>query len=666
MRIRFTLLAMAAVLALACNKTGEDPSSQGGANTPAVKKAGITYQLNVYSFADSDGDGWGDFQGIIDHLDYLDSLGVNSLWLSPVQWSQSYHAYDIYDYNAINPIYGGEVATPAQAEAKFKELIDKAKERGIAIYMDYVLNHSGDKCEWFKKAISGDQEYRKYYVMSSDYVTDVRQGKVDNFAGQSNPQMGSWHSVVSGQKGYDGLLHFELDVTTASSPKITITQTTDSAQSDNTDASVSWYIYDNNAHRMYKKGDNTYEITLHVKNDWGVLVKDDPAQWGNHKWGAAAGDQVVAFGTPKTLVKGDAANDLVLGGEVIYYFASFDKSMPDLNYGPYTDCAQSPAFKALAESADKWIKMGIGGMRLDAVMWIYQCNAVANAAFLSAWYDHCNATYKANGGEGDFFMVGEAYDYNSIVVAPYFEGLPSCFDFPYYGTLKDRIGRGKGDDFAGTISGIVNLYKSSYASRKYSHSSGMVESPKLSNHDENRVASDLGNNDYKKRLAAAVLLTSPGNPFIYQGEELGYWGTKQNGDQNVRQPIYWSPDSPVPSGWSNFDKAVITTGMSVKEQEAKETSLLRLYRNFAKARNQYPALAKGDMVATSTGSAAIASWYMKTDEQRVLVLHNFSGESVKIDRAQDKLDKLVVSNQEVKVEGTSVTLSAYASAVFEQ
>ena len=99
--------------------TAEDLSWDG------EKRANVTYQLNVYSFADSDGDGWGDLRGVTQHLDYFDELGVSALWLSPVQTSMSYHGYDVIDYNEINPKLG--------TEDDFRELIDMAKARGIKI-----------------------------------------------------------------------------------------------------------------------------------------------------------------------------------------------------------------------------------------------------------------------------------------------------------------------------------------------------------------------------------------------------------------------------------------------------------------------------------------------------------------------------------------------------
>ena len=70
------------------------------------RRAGITYQLLVYSFADSDEDGWGDLRGVTDKLDYLQQLGVSALWLSPIHPAMSYHGYDVTDYTAVNPRLG--------------------------------------------------------------------------------------------------------------------------------------------------------------------------------------------------------------------------------------------------------------------------------------------------------------------------------------------------------------------------------------------------------------------------------------------------------------------------------------------------------------------------------------------------------------------------------
>ena len=100
MKNKLFLLAFCCLLALSCKDDRPlHPTPPGGTGTTTQTSvpAGITYQLNVYSFADSDGDGWGDFKGIIQHLDYLEALGVSAIWLSPVQQCMSYHGYDVTD-----------------------------------------------------------------------------------------------------------------------------------------------------------------------------------------------------------------------------------------------------------------------------------------------------------------------------------------------------------------------------------------------------------------------------------------------------------------------------------------------------------------------------------------------------------------------------------------
>ncbi|MCR5491044.1 MAG: starch-binding protein, partial [Bacilli bacterium] len=111
------------------------------------------YQLLVYSFADGNGDGIGDFKGIIDHLDYLSDLGVEALWLSPVQPSDSYHSYDCTDYYSIKSSY--EV-TVGGTKYDFAKLLEACHQKGIKVVMDMVLNHTSKNHVWYS-------EHRDWY-----------------------------------------------------------------------------------------------------------------------------------------------------------------------------------------------------------------------------------------------------------------------------------------------------------------------------------------------------------------------------------------------------------------------------------------------------------------------------------------------------------------------
>ena len=110
----------------------------------AFKSIGVGYQVFVPSFRDSDGDGLGDLRGVIDSLDYLEGLGVQALWLTPIQQSDSYHGYDISDYYAVDSKFG--------TIDDYRELLYKAHKKGMKVLMDLVLNHTSKNNVWFTKS----------------------------------------------------------------------------------------------------------------------------------------------------------------------------------------------------------------------------------------------------------------------------------------------------------------------------------------------------------------------------------------------------------------------------------------------------------------------------------------------------------------------------------
>lgn len=129
---------------------------------PCEDKYRTMYQIMPYSFADSDGDGIGDLQGIIDKLDYIDDLGFNGLWLTPVHESTTYHKYDVKDYKSIDPTFG-TIET-------YKNLVNECHERGMTILLDLVFNHTSDEHEWFERSYAAhvrentEDQYFDYYV----------------------------------------------------------------------------------------------------------------------------------------------------------------------------------------------------------------------------------------------------------------------------------------------------------------------------------------------------------------------------------------------------------------------------------------------------------------------------------------------------------------------
>ncbi|MCB9411890.1 MAG: glycoside hydrolase family 13 protein [Actinobacteria bacterium] len=118
----------------------------------------VIYQIYPRSFADGNGDGIGDLRGIIDHLDYIDSLGVDGIWLGPVMSSpQADHGYDVADYRDIDPIFG--------TLADMDDLIAACHQRGLKITLDFVPNHTSEAHPWFQAALAagpGSPERDRY------------------------------------------------------------------------------------------------------------------------------------------------------------------------------------------------------------------------------------------------------------------------------------------------------------------------------------------------------------------------------------------------------------------------------------------------------------------------------------------------------------------------
>ena len=121
-------------------------------------ESAVFYQIYPKSFQDTDGDGVGDLRGIISRLDYLETLGIDGIWMSPVCASpQVDNGYDISDYCAIDPMFG--------TMADMEELIAEAKKRGISIILDLVLNHCSDQHIWFQEALKGPENpYSDYFI----------------------------------------------------------------------------------------------------------------------------------------------------------------------------------------------------------------------------------------------------------------------------------------------------------------------------------------------------------------------------------------------------------------------------------------------------------------------------------------------------------------------
>lgn len=147
----------------------------------------IFYEIFVRSFYDSDGDGVGDLNGLIEKLDYLndgnpattDDLGITGIWLMPITESPSYHGYDVVDYYTIDKEYG--------INEDFIRLVEKAHDRGIYVIVDLVMNHSSTQHPWFVESKAENPKYRDWFIWEAENP---------GFRGPWNQQV--WHQTATG------------------------------------------------------------------------------------------------------------------------------------------------------------------------------------------------------------------------------------------------------------------------------------------------------------------------------------------------------------------------------------------------------------------------------------------------------------------------------------
>ena len=153
------------------------------------------YEIFVYSFFDSDGDGIGDLNGVTEQLPYIKDMGFNGIWLMPVMPSPTYHKYDVTDYCDIDEAYG--------SIDDFKELISKAHENDIRVIIDFVMNHTSSQHPWFKEACRYLKELDEANTESIEALADKNK-YVGYYHFSRNRESGSWYPVSGTPFYYEG------------------------------------------------------------------------------------------------------------------------------------------------------------------------------------------------------------------------------------------------------------------------------------------------------------------------------------------------------------------------------------------------------------------------------------------------------------------------------
>jgi alpha-amylase len=331
------------------------------------------------------------------------------------------------------------------------------------------------------------------------------------------------------------------------------------------------------------------------------------------------------------------------------YYAIFWKGMPDLNYDS----------KMLREEIYKivkyWLKdIGVDGFRLDAARHIYPYWVKEkNPAF---WEEFGQVVREAR---PDGYTVGEVWA-KAEEVAPYFRGLTANFHFDLSFALQKII-------FKERDEGLVEMLKHNY--RVFgTHTAGFVDATMLSNHDQIRIGSMAGGNVAKMKLAAALFLTLPGQPYLYYGEEIGMLGVKP--DPRIREPFLWTDDrhDRQRALWIKPKYSRRGTVRAVSLQAPDPDSLLNHYKTLIALRKAHPALGQvthPNLEPAGRKDKDLVSFYRPHPTDPVLVYHNVTGKpkEIKISREQAAYTQVLFQTPRTYFEARQLTLPAYGSIV---
>jgi alpha-glucosidase len=487
-------------------------------------KTGTIYQIYPRSFQDSNGDGIGDLKGIADRLDYLQWLGVDAIWLSPIYQSpMADFGYDVSDFTAVDPIFG--------TMDDFDHLVAETHARGLKLIMDFVPNHTSSLHPWFLEAR----------------------------ASRDNP-----------------------------------------------------------------------------KRDWYIWA--DPDEHGNppNNW-------LAYFGGPAWTLDEKTGQ---------YYLHNFLPEQPDLNY-------RNPAVKeAVWNDMRFWLDRGVDGFRLDVIDRMLKDPALrdnpVNPNFVQQRDNPTMALQRVHseGAPGihkliqAFQKVIHAYPERvSIGEIQYFSNPDDMT--PFYGDaegeeldLPFNFGLLLQPWHAETVRDFVMRYDAAVPAWGWPNYV-------WGNHDQHRLASRVGGKD-QARLAAMLLLTLRGTPFIYQGEELGM----ENVDipqelvqdpQGKNMPGFTRDVARTPMHWNDEPNAGFTTGtpwlpvsdeyvtFNVETERTNPTSILSLYHRLLGYRRLSRALTLGNFQPYPTQPDDAFVYVRAYEGERRLIALNFSHEARTLD-----------------------------------
>lgn len=372
-----------------------------------------------------------------------------------------------------------------------------------------------------------------------------------------------------------------------------------------------------------------------------------------------------SFAGAENQVKADGA----VGGDPwhkygsLKYLGVFWEGMPDLNFD------EPKVREEMIKIGQYWLEQGLDGFRLDAAKHIYgDFASTASTPDIQAankkWWQEFRAGMNEVNPEA--YLIGEVWD-SLTVIAPYFDqALNSAFHFDLADRLLSAAGSEQDADLAFSLGRAYGVYEKSSGGT-------FVDAPFLSNHDQNRVMTVLNGNIDHAKMAAALLLTLPGTPFLYYGEELGMKGAKP--DEYIREPMLWYRESSGGEGQTTWEQSrhnAEAGAVSVEAQTADGQSMFSHYRTLIGWRNEVPALRDGGIAEfkLQPANSKLSVYVRATEKERVLVVHNLSGEQqtteLQPSQAYGAFKEIIHSTSgDMQLEGSKLTMPAYSTVVLK-
>ena len=338
-----------------------------------------------------------------------------------------------------------------------------------------------------------------------------------------------------------------------------------------------------------------------------------------------------------------------------YYYGIFSEDMADLNYN------NKEVRKEIKKASAKWLNLGVDGFRLDASIHIYGDNEFKEIenqtkANIQWWNEFAINCEKIN---PNVYLVGEAWQETNLL-EEYVQPFDSKFNFTFQENLINSL---KNDTALANDNILLSQVFEDILKTYNKVDNNYIDGIFISNHDQNRIMSEVNNED-KAKLAINIYMTIPGNPFIYYGEEIGMRGEKP--DINIREAFKWTDSKKLDYAYT-MDFSINDTTTPLSNQLDDNNSMYNRYKNIINLRKSNIALSKGNYESIDVNNFSIMAYKRSYKNESYYIFHNLSNSKIefKFNDTISNGDIIFRSNLNSTLENNKVNLDKYSSIIIK-